>query len=141
MDKEIAIINLFINEYSLKNIKFNKGVSLEIIKDFEQKINFVFPSDFKYFYKNRNGFDYVMDDNLYCLWSIERIFKELSEYYPNQNDIIDFIPIADYQMNSHHVGFLLNKKGLYKDYEVFVKVADTYSEFIQKLLKGDNDLF
>ncbi len=73
-------IDNVIKEWTGKCIKIQKGASLELISAIEQMIEFIFPEQVQKFYLRVNGFnDWEYNENLFSIWSLERILKEHDE--------------------------------------------------------------
>ena len=126
-----------IEYWRLAYIKLNKAANKDLINQTQQKINFYFPDDFIKFYIKVNGFtDWDMTNEMFCIWTLERI----SEEYEKSNKK-EFIPFCDYLIDSHRIGYLKSKTGVYKDYydEKFYKIADTFEETINMIVI-DSDL-
>ncbi|MBL1219467.1 hypothetical protein JET18_01380 [Chryseobacterium sp. L7] len=63
---------------------------------------------------------------MFSMWPLARILEE----YHNENDK-SFIVFADYLINSHHIGFVKGKKGVFKNSGAATElIADTFSEAI-----------
>ena len=107
----------FIKYHSLHGIKIAPGASKEQIADLERSIDFVFPNDFKEFHSQCNGFldGDMMEGDYVSIWTFDRI---LEEYGNAKNEDYDFIPIADYLINSHWYGYIREENGIYADYDI-----------------------
>ncbi|WP_374464873.1 SMI1/KNR4 family protein [Chryseobacterium sp.] len=123
-------------KWANESIKLNPPATPEAIKAVEEIIDFQFPDDFREFYLNLDGFaDSDWTKNMFSIWSLSRI---LEEYHHEKNK--SFIVFADYLINSHHIGFVKGKKGVFKNYgEVPELIADTFSEAIL-LINSDADI-
>ncbi|MGG7551798.1 SMI1/KNR4 family protein [Chryseobacterium arthrosphaerae] len=121
--------------WASENISLSTPATAGFITTTEETIDFRFPEDFKEFYLKLDGFtDWEWTKNMFSIWPLARII----EYY-NENDK-NFIPFADYLINSHHVGFVKGKKGIFKNCgEVPGLIADTFSEAIF-LINSDADI-
>ena len=118
------------------NVKLQSGASEELILEFEGKLNFKFPNDFKTFYLKINGFvDCDWNKNMFSLWSLERIFEE---YKFNQND--NYIGFCDYLINSHSIGYMKNENGIFIN-TVDEKICETFEEFIDLLNDNSEKLY
>jgi hypothetical protein len=116
-------------------IKFQPGVSLNIITSYEAQLDFQFQLDFKELYQKVNGFeDFDWNKHMFSLWSLERILKEYREN--NDNNYVGF---CDYLINSHSIGFFKSEKGVYKSYSQIEPIADTFREAIE-LINTNSDL-
>ena len=129
-----TIINQWINE----NIKLNPPATPESIKAVEETINFRFPDDFKEFYLKLDGFtDWDWTKNMFSIWPLARTLEE----YHNESDK-NFIVFADYLINSHHIGFMKEKKGVFKNTGNTPElIAETFSEAIFLINSDANILY
>jgi hypothetical protein len=124
-------INFWISE----GIPLQAGISLEQIDDVENLLDFKFPQDFIELYSKVNGFkDFVWDNNMFSLWSINRILQEYREAEDK-----NYIGFCDYLISSHHIGFSKTDKGIFKDYELTKPIGNTFKEAIE-LINTNNDL-
>lgn len=118
---------LTIKHWKSKGIETNSGAKKEDISLLEKKIFFRFPEDFKTFYQSLNGFkerDWTI--NMFSLFPLERIEEE---YHHHQNKK-NFIPICDYLISSHHLGYLKNKHGIFKDNNWTEKICNSFIELL-----------
>ncbi|GEN72938.1 SMI1/KNR4 family protein [Chryseobacterium lathyri] len=122
--------------WTSENIKLNPPATPESIKATEEMINFQFPDDCKEFYLKLDGFvDWDWTKNMFSIWPLARIL----ENYHNESDK-SFIVFADYLINSHHIGFVKGKSGVFKNIaETPEHIADTFSEAIF-LIHSDADI-
>ena len=124
-----------IKHWKSKGISVNDGASNEKIENLEKQIDFNFPEDFIFFYRSLNGFkDRDWTPNLFSLFPIDRI-KEEYEHKQNENN---FVPICEYLISSHHLGYIKGKKGIFKDYQQFEKICDNLIE-LMTLIEEDSD--
>jgi hypothetical protein len=119
-----------------ENIKLNPPATSESINTAEEAINFRFPDDFKELYLKLDGFaDWDWTKNMFSIWPLARI---LEEYHNESNK--SFIVFADYLINSHHIGFMKEKKGVFKNTGGTPElIAKTFSEAIF-LINSDADI-
>jgi hypothetical protein len=109
-----------------KSIKLNAGLSQNEIAEFEKLLNFTFPQDFIELYQKVNGFeDFEWNNELFSLWSLDRISKEYQE--GNSEKYIGF---CDYLINSHNIGFLRTDNRVYKNYDHSNPIADNFKDII-----------
>lgn len=95
-----------------EGIQLKASATSESIVEAEQLIGFTFPNSFKQFYALADGFDnHDWTSGMFYLWPIERIREEW-----NASSQKEFIPFCDYLINSHQIGFLKNKPGIFKQY-------------------------
>ncbi|GEJ45245.1 SMI1/KNR4 family protein [Chryseobacterium sp. ON_d1] len=123
-------------KWTSENIKLSPPATPESIKEAEEILGFQFPDDCKQFYLRLDGFaDWDWTQNMYSIWPLERILKE----YHNENNK-SFIVFADYLINSHHMGFVKGKKGVFKNFnENYELIAETFTEAIL-LIISDSDI-
>ncbi|WP_288438684.1 SMI1/KNR4 family protein [uncultured Chryseobacterium sp.] len=121
-----------------ENIKLNSPATSEFIEVTEEAIDFQFSDDFKKLYLKVDGFaDGNWTINMFSVWPLAIILEQ----YPNENDK-SFIPFADYLINSHHIGFVKGKSGVFKNAdETLVKIADTFSETIFLIISDADILY
>jgi hypothetical protein len=102
-----------IYQWQVEEIRLNPQSTIDNIEDAELSMGFKFPEDFKQLYLNVNGFvDYEWRDNLFSIWSLERIVEE----FDNSESFISF---SDYCLSVFHLGFEKNKPGIYMNYLAF----------------------
>ncbi|MCJ7933342.1 MAG: SMI1/KNR4 family protein [Chryseobacterium sp.] len=123
-------------KWASENIKLNPPAPIHSIKATEEIFGFRFPDDFKKFYLKLDGFaDWDWTKNMFSIWPLARILEE----YHNENDK-NFIVFADYLINSHQIGFVKGKKGIFKNSnETHELIADTFTEAIL-LINSDADI-
>jgi len=129
------LIEATIRYWKSKGIEVNNGATVEDIFTLEKQIRFSFPADFKVFYRTINGFkDRDWTSNMFSLFPLNRI-KEEYEFEQNERN---FVPICDYLISSHHLGYLKGHEGIYKDYEQTEKVCRNLVELLD-LIDLDSD--
>lgn len=108
-------------------IKLQTGEPLSKIFEIETQLNFKFPLDFVIFYQKINGFkDFDWNENMFTLWSLERILKE----YQEANNL-DFIGFCDYLIQTCTIGFNKHNDHIYKYiYDEPEFVVNTFEETI-----------
>ncbi|WP_289659713.1 SMI1/KNR4 family protein [Flavobacterium panacagri] len=130
------LFNYTISIWNEAGIKLQSAASEELILEFEKKINFKFPKDFKSFYLKVNGFvDFEWNKNMISLWSLERIYED---YKLEQN--LDYIAFCDYLINSHSMGYMKSKNGIFMN-TTNEKVCETFEEFIGLLNTNSDKLY
>jgi hypothetical protein len=141
MNSPAPWINEAILTWQKEGIKLRPGALETYIAEMEQWLGFSFPADFYEFYKVVNGFErWSSNENFFSLWSLETLWEEGPN---NQED--DFIGFCDHMINSHWIGFVKNKPGIYRHYPNIItegrttKIADSFKEFIE-LLNTDSEL-
>lgn len=123
-----------INGWKRTDVKMQSGISTDYFLEFEKKLNFIFPADFKEFYQQANGFvDCDWNENMFSLWSLEKIFEEF-QLDKNEN----FIGFCDYLIGIHSIGYFKNEGGIFINTE-YAKICNTFEEFIV-LLNSNSDL-
>ena len=127
-------IDNIIKEWTNNSIKFQDGASLELILNTEQIIDFIFPEQVREFYLRVNGFsDWEYNENLFSIWSLERILKEYSE-----NDDKMFVGFSDFLINSYWIGFIKGQDGIFKSYNE-EKIAASFKEAVE-MINNNSDL-
>jgi len=107
----VAWVQKAITQWQEEGIELNQGASTADIEKAEDQIEFIFPNDFKELYLYANGFsDYEWRNNLFSIWSLERI---ISEYNDSFNGFVGF---CDYSICVFSLGFDKNKSGIYRHY-------------------------
>ncbi|SMO34862.1 SMI1 / KNR4 family (SUKH-1) [Flavobacterium resistens] len=130
------LFNYTISIWNEADIKLQSGASEELILEFEKKLNFKFPKDFRSFYLKVNGFvDFEWNKNMFSLWSLERIYEE-SKFDQN----LDYIAFCDYLINSHSMGFMKSRNGIFMN-TTNEKVCETFEEFIGLLNTNSDKLY
>lgn len=130
------LFNYTISIWDEADIKLQSGASEELILEFEKKLNFKFPKDFRSFYLKVNGFvDFEWNKNMFSLWSLERIYEE---YKFDQN--LDYIAFCDYLINSHSMGYMKSRNGIFMN-TTNEKVCETFEEFIGLLNTNSDKLY
>jgi SMI1 / KNR4 family (SUKH-1) len=124
-----------IDIWASKGIKLQNGISCEKISDFEKLLDFKFPQDFIELYSKANGFeDFDWNENMFSLWSLERILKEYQE-----GGDTNYIGFCDYLINSHSIGFFKTDNGIFKSYDPNQPIGNTFKEGIE-LINSNSDL-
>lgn len=120
-------IDQVINTWTTKGIKLQVGISIDKIYEIELLISFKFPQDFIELYSKVNGFqDFEWNENMFSLWSLDRILKENQE-----NGNTNFIGFCDFLINSHSIGFLKSNKGIFKSHNKTTAIGNTFKEVIE----------
>jgi hypothetical protein len=137
MNSPAPWINDAISTWQKEGVKLRPGVLETYIAEMEPWLGFTFPQDFYEFYKVVNGFEgHESNQEMFSLWSLETLWEE----YSGSEDT-EFIGFCDYLINSHQIGFIKGKPGIYKDYSRIEKVADSFREFIELLNTGSDLLY
>ncbi len=132
-------IETVFKKWNSEGVKINEGASIELIKAVEEKLNFIFPDDFKAFYQKINGFkDLDWQEHMFCFWSLERIVEEFEE--PDDEDFIGF---CDFFTSSSYFGYKKNCKGIFKRYSMHQVEATPFAQTFEEvvgLINSSNDL-
>lgn len=106
------------------------------IESTEINVDFQFPSDMKALYRVVNGFkDYDMDvSSMISIWPMERIREEYAASSEKS-----FVGFCDWLINSHGIGFFKGRKGIFKCYDEFNAIAETFREVID-MINSDSEL-
>lgn len=132
----MSLFDLTIAIWNETNIKLQVGVSEELIFEFEEKLNFKFPEDFKTLYKMVNGFgDCDWNKDMFSLWPLEKIFEEY-QLSSNKN----FIGFCDYLINSYSMGYFKNENGIFTSL-TSNKICETFEEFVDLLNSNSDKLY
>jgi hypothetical protein len=115
-----------VSKWKNNGTKLQPGVSLDAIVDLEKMIQFRFPREFKEFYQQANGCEYLeMTGSYYSLWSLERILEE------HKNSDNNYVGICDYLINSYSFGFFQNENGIFQEFNRFNVTAESFKEFVE----------
>jgi hypothetical protein len=122
-------------------VELGQGVSAERIRQTENLLGFQLPGSFRQLYYKVNGFkDWGMNENMFSLWPLEKIEEEY-RYYRFEN----FFGFCDYLVNSHWIGFVRDKNGIYKQYDLAndipVKIADTFRDAVFMINLNSGDIY
>ena len=128
--------NQEIEKWNHQGIELNKGASNIEIETLEKEIEFKFPKDFKDLYYQVNGFkDGDWTANMFSLFSTTKIKKE---YFDIQNEP-NFVPIMDWLIASHFIGYLKDKQGIYTNSMQENSICKNLEELFQ-LIEQDSEL-
>ena len=128
-------IDLIIETWAKFGVDLNSNASQKEISDLETQINFQFPESFKNLYLRVNGFKGIdLSFNLFSFCSLSRIKKEYNE----QNNM-NFIPICDFLIASHFLGYVKGQNGIYQEGNQLLKVCNNIEELV-KLIEQDSEL-
>jgi hypothetical protein len=126
-----------VSNWKHNGIKLQPGISLDDIAKLENQLQFQFPTDFKEFYQQANGCEYLeMTESCYSLWSVERI---LEEYQKDSND--NYVGFCDYLVNSYSFGFFKNENGIFQEFNQFEVKGETFKRFIELINDDSNKLY
>ncbi len=140
MDKSKQILSWAdqaIDSWISKGIKLQNGISIDKISDFEILLDFKFPQDFIELYSKANGFDdFDWNENMFSLWSLDRILNE----YQEDGDS-NYIGFCDFLINSHSIGFYKSDQRIYKYYNEPESIAGNFQDFVFLLNSNDDLLY
>lgn len=128
-----ALINSIASKHKKDGIDVNPPAKLSEIENFEKRIGFKLPDDFKNFYLIANGFE--CNEDIFKFINIDEILGNESNYG------LDWFYFSEYMIYSDMWGLRLSKSN--KEYEIFnasyPEKAMTYSlaEFLERFLRGN----
>jgi hypothetical protein len=126
-----------VHSWESSNTQMNPPALISEIEKAEVALNFKFPEDFKQLYQVVNGFpNLAWQEHMFCFWPLEMIIEE-SERWTDKK----FIGFCDFLLASHTIGFVRNKKGIYKDYDHINQIADTYQEAVNMINSSADDIY
>ena len=121
-----------IQQWKTDSIPLNKGALIEMIAETETALGFRFPGEFTELYLQTDGFAHrELPGSGYVIWPIHRILHEF-----RKSDNKNFIGFADFPGHRQTIGFLKNKKGIFKNSDQQSSFADTFREGIQWMNKN-----
>ena len=124
-------------QWTEKGIKLQEGILIDNLHDFEKSLDFTFPQDFIELYTKVNGFEnFDYNENMFSLWSLDRILKE----YKEDGDT-NYVSFCDFLINSHSLGFYKDDGRIYKYYNEPEAIADNFQDFILLLNSNDDLLY
>jgi SMI1 / KNR4 family (SUKH-1) len=130
----ITWVDTIFNLWKSKNLDIAEGALLDDIEKKEQYLSFKFPEAFKELYKKVNGWnDMAWNEHMFSIWPLDRIIEEYDYMrYP------DFIGFSDFLINSHWIGFVRDKPGIFKRYDLQgytnpEKIADSFEDAIEMI--------
>jgi hypothetical protein len=144
----VEVISEIIEQWKVEKIQLNPPATLDAINWVEETVNYTFPADFKELYLIADGFkDWDWRPNMFSLWPLQRIIDEYLEELSRNTDkspyqdkhAKNFVGFCDYLINSHQIGFFKNSIGVYKSYDEFNPIAQSFNEALQ-LINKDADL-
>jgi hypothetical protein len=119
-----------------RSIKLEPGARPEEIALTEEAVDFAFPTEMQVLYQLVDGFNnWDWTEGMISLWPMQRIREE---YKVNRNS--NFVGFADFLINSHSIGFHKDRPGIYKSYDEFNPIADTFSQVIALINRNADDL-
>jgi hypothetical protein len=130
-------------------IKLNRGASEDGLAAFEAKYHVRLPKDMREYFAAVNGFDgsehWMTDGNVITFLALNEM-KSLSESWsPKIADAASYFVFADYSLSAHVYAIRLsndskddNSVVVAYDEENIVKVASSFSDFVQGYLEDNN---
>lgn len=131
-------VDRVIQKWKSEGVKVNEGASIELIAETEKKLNFIFPEDFKAFYRQIDGFkDLDWQEHMFYFWPLHRIVEEYEAG-------IGFISFCDFLLASHYLGYKKNEQGIFKKYSICdhtekEPIAQSFEEVVG-MINSSNDL-
>jgi hypothetical protein len=121
-----------------RGLKLESGALIADIESTELAVGFQFPADMKELYLVVNGFrDWDMDvDNMISIWPMERIREE---YKANSDK--NFVGFCDFLINSHSIGYFKGRDGIFKCYDDFNTISETFIEAIDLINSGSTLIY
>ena len=121
-----------------RDLKLEPGASIADIESTELELDFHFPADMKDLYQVVNGFkDWDMDvDSMISIWPMERI---RDEYHAGSDK--NFIGFCDFLINSHSIGFFKDQNGVFKCYDAFNPISETFVQAIDLINTGSELIY
>ena len=115
-------------------LDISEAASPDLIEKTEQQVSFTFPEAFRQLYKRADGWkDMAWNEHMFSMWPLERIIEEY-DYGRHPH----FIGFCDYLVNSHWIGFVRYKPGIFKRYDLEgfsepEKIADSFEDAIEMI--------
>jgi hypothetical protein len=137
VDNEMKSVDELIQLWRQTNLRLNVPASMVLIVNAQHELGFAFPEDFIHFYQQVNGFkDWDVIGEMFSIWPLEKIVEE---YKASESK--KFIAFCDYLIDSHRIGYFKNKPGVFKDYDKFNLVANSFDETISLIIAGSDRLY
>ena len=119
-----------------EQLRLSGPASPEVIRKAERTIGFTFPPELKELYLEVDGFSDDMNPNCFRIWPICTIVEQYVK-----SDDLEFVGFCDWLINSHSIGFIKNKPGIYKEYDRSAPIADSFTGFLDLLLRDSTVLY
>jgi len=129
-----------IAKWRSEGVELNPPVSITEIENAESILDFRFPTGFKDFYLQANGFEgFDWQEHMFTLWPLNLIVEEFKSVHSNGN----FIGFSDWLLASHMIGFNKNKPGIFKSYhnDDGEFIADSFDMFIDMINSNNNLIY
>ncbi len=142
-----ALIEKLRQEWLRQRLVVGSGVSEQALAQFESEHRVVLPADFRQYLSVLNGLpDTGSDDNFIFFWSLERI-NSLAKEYPNSIEpgADCYFIFADWSISCHDYVIRLSNDTnvttpIFVTYNPVQQIASSFSEFIERYLKDDQEL-
>jgi hypothetical protein len=134
-------------EWLRQRLVVGNGVSEQELAQFESEHGVVLPADFRRYLAVVNGLpDTGSDDNFIFFWPLERM-NSLAKEYPNstESDTDRYFIFADWSISCHEYVIRLSNDvnaatPVFVTYNPVQQIATSFSEFIERYLKDDQEL-
>lgn len=133
-----------------QDIKPNKGLTENEIAAFEAKYSLVLPQDIREYFLLINGFgdtdNWVTDNELITFLDLDQVTPVREYWYSDAKEADFYFTFADYSLSAFIYAIHLSSRvndintvAVFYDKEP-VKVANSFSEFIEGYLKNDHSI-
>lgn len=145
MDRQTELYNwadTVVRLWTAQGLALNEGATADTIAATEKQLSFIFPPSFKVLYTTVNGWtNWAWNEHMFSLWPLDKIMEE---YACGRHT--GFIGFCDFMINSHWIGFVRDKPGIFKRYDMEghsdpVKIADSFEEAIEMLHTNPDALY
>jgi hypothetical protein len=124
-------------EWKELEVPVNPGTTQHEIRNVENLVGFTFPTSFHVLYRKANGHGDLMTlPSMFSVWPLEMIVEE---YIKDEDK--NFIPFADFMINSWWLGFLKGETGIYTSCSHLHPVADDFAQAIDFMNADDKRLY
>jgi hypothetical protein len=128
----VETISNIIEQWKAEKIQLNPPATPGAIQHVEAITGYIFPPDFKDVYLITDGFkEWDWTPNMFSLWPLQRIIDEYLDQKSRSNNSPYEQQLADFLINSHQIGFLRNRTGVYTSYNEFNPIAHSFSETLE----------
>ena len=132
-------------QWVTQHVNLGQSATEEELLEFESQFGVVIPDDFRQYLASINGMqNFDVDDNHICFWPLNRIRSEaeLSLALANPFTLFRF---ADWSIYTHEYAIHLSHyrdmpTPIYVTYEPALKIASSFTEFIERYLKKDDEI-
>jgi hypothetical protein len=146
----VDTIAAIIKQWKAEQIQLNSPATPDVIRRAEEIIGYHFSSDFIEIYLIVDGFNNLdCRSNMFSLWPLQRIIDEYLEGLAKNNNAStyqqgqaeNFVGFCDYLINSHQIGFLKDRTGVYKSYDEFNPIAESFCEALLLINKDADSIY